>query len=71
MSNIKNLGSTAIYAYTTLISVIICVPGIFIFERGVFAAIKEQVALKGATEFYGALLRSGRLLGFWSALGFL
>mgnify|MGYP001810892322 CR=1 FL=1 len=33
MTTIKNLGSTGIYAYTTLISVFICAPGIFIFEK--------------------------------------
>jgi hypothetical protein len=57
MSTIKGLGSTGIYAYTTLISCFICAPGIFIYEKGVWAAIKQQVAEKGATQFYGALLR--------------
>lgn len=33
MNTIKNLGSTGIYAYTTLISVFICAPGIFIYEK--------------------------------------
>lgn len=38
MNTIKDLGSTGIYAYTTLISVFICAPGIFIYERGVVEA---------------------------------
>lgn len=119
MNTIKNLGSTGIYAYTTLISVPICawgepvlhlqchcvhhcaVPlqapapvyagtaaaaaaslrllrgglrlppfapcpphpaGIFVYEKGVWEAIKQQVAEKGATQFYGALLRCAQLL---------
>ena len=57
MTTIKNLGSTGIYAYTTLISCFICIPGIFIYEPQVFDAIRAQVAAKGASTFYGALLR--------------
>jgi hypothetical protein len=41
MTNIKNLGSTGIYAYTTLISVFICAPCVLIFEPTVFSAAKE------------------------------
>ena len=43
MNTIQNLGSTGIYAYTTLISVFICAPGVYFFEPGVWAAIKQQV----------------------------
>jgi hypothetical protein len=70
MSTIKNLGSTGIYAYTTLISVFICAPGVFIFEKGVWAAIKQQVAEKGATQFYGALLSVGLFYHLYNQFAF-
>lgn len=70
MTNIKNLGSTAIYAYTTLISCFICVPGIFIFEQGVWDAIRVQVAAKGAQTFYGALLSVGLLYHLYNQFAF-
>lgn len=70
MNTIKNLGSTGIYAYTTLISVFICAPGIFIYEKGVWAAIKQQVAEKGATQFYGALLSVGLLYHLYNQFAF-
>ena len=38
MSDIKNLNSTAVYAWTTLISVFICVPGALIAEGPRLAA---------------------------------
>ncbi|KAL6766344.1 TPT3 [Auxenochlorella protothecoides x Auxenochlorella symbiontica] len=70
MTTIKNLSSTGIYAYTTLISVFICVPGIFFFERGVWSAIRTQVALKGAGQFYGALLSVGLLYHLYNQFAF-
>lgn len=70
MTTIKDLGSTGIYAYTTLISVFICVPGIFFFEPGVWAAIREQVALRGAGQFYGALLSVGLLYHLYNQFAF-
>lgn len=70
MKDIKNLGSTGIYAWTTLISVFICLPGVFIFEPQVFEAIKQQVALKGATTFYGALLSVGLLYHLYNQFAF-
>ena len=70
MTNIKNLGSTAIYAYTTLISCFICVPGIFIFEQGVWDAIRVQVAAKGPQQFYGALLSVGLLYHLYNQFAF-
>ncbi|PSC73006.1 diaminopimelate decarboxylase chloroplastic-like [Micractinium conductrix] len=70
MTTIKNLGSTGIYAYTTLISVFICAPGIFIFEKGVWEAIKQQVAEKGAAQFYGALLSVGLLYHLYNQFAF-
>ncbi|KAK2078884.1 hypothetical protein QBZ16_002574 [Prototheca wickerhamii] len=70
MTTISNLGSTGIYAYTTLISVFICVPGIFFFEPGVWAAIREQVAQRGAANFYGALLSVGLLYHLYNQFAF-
>ena len=70
MSTIKNLGSTGIYAYTTLISVFICAPGVLLFERGVWEAIKQQVAEKGATQFYGALLSVGLFYHLYNQFAF-
>ncbi|KAI7844651.1 hypothetical protein COHA_001740 [Chlorella ohadii] len=58
MNTIKNLGSTGIYAYTTLIS------------KGVWEAIKQQVAEKGATQFYGALLSVGLLYHLYNQFAF-
>lgn len=60
MGNVKNLDSTAIYAYTTLISVLICVPGALIFEG---AALREGVRKAAAThpDFYWKLTAVGLL----------
>jgi hypothetical protein len=117
MNTIKNLGSTGIYAYTTLISgeeqwdeggfylhryadvsgrmqfpdstlllssyqhqhapapsppplaVFICVPGIFFFEPGVWAAMKAQVAAQGASQFYGSLVSVGLLYHLYNQVG--
>ena len=60
MGDIKDLSSTAIYAWTTLISVLICVPGALIFEgprlqAGIDAALKKE------PNFYLALLSVGLL----------
>ena len=70
MNNIKNLGSTGIYAWTTFISCLICAPGIFIFEKGVWAAISDAVAAKGATAFYGSLLSVGILYHLYNQFAF-
>lgn len=64
------LGSTGIYAWTTLISVFICAPGIFIFEKGVWEAIRVQVAEKGAAQFGGALLSVGLLYHLYNQFAF-
>ena len=60
MGDIKDLSSTAIYAWTTLISVLICVPGALIFEgpklqAGIDAALQKE------PNFYWALLSVGLL----------
>jgi Na+/proline symporter len=70
MNTIKNLGSTGIYAYTTLISVFICAPGVLYFEPGVFEAIKVQVATQGASSFYGTLLSVGLLYHLYNQFAF-
>lgn len=62
MGTAKDLGGTAIYAYTTLISVFICVPFALLFEgRTLLAGVDKAIALKGATTFYGQLLAVGLL----------
>ena len=49
MGAAKDLGGTAIYAYTTLISVFVCVPFALIFEgKTLMAGVDKAVALKGA-----------------------
>ena len=60
MGDIKDVRSTAIYAWTTLISVLICVPGALILEgpklqAGIDAALKKQ------PNFYLSLLIVGLL----------
>lgn len=70
MNNIKNLGSTGIYAWTTLISCFICIPGVLLAEPGVWAAIREQVAAKGAVEFAMPLLSVGILYHLYNQFAF-
>ncbi len=60
MGDIKNLSSTAIYAWTTLISVLICVPGALIFE-GPRLQAGIDIALKKEPNFYFSLLSVGLL----------
>ncbi len=58
----KSLDSTAVYAYTTLISVIICVPWALLAEGGSLAAgIDAAVAKVGAQRFYLDLVAVGLL----------
>lgn len=70
MNNIKNLGSTGIYAWTTLISCLICAPGVLIFEPAVWGAIKEQVAAKGLVAFATPLLSVGILYHLYNQFAF-
>jgi hypothetical protein len=60
MSNIKDLDSTAIYAYTTLISVLICVPAALIFEGPKLQAASAK-ALEAHPDFYFSLFLVGLL----------
>lgn len=58
----KELGSTAVYAYTTLISVLICVPLALIAEgSSLTAGIQAAIAKVGATQFWGDLFAVGML----------
>lgn len=70
MNNMKNLGSTGIYAWTTLISVFICAPGIFVFEPQVFAAISDLIAAKGLVGFATPLLSVGILYHLYNQFAF-
>ena len=69
MNSIK-LGSTAIYAWTTLISCFICIPGVFICEPAVFEAIKVQIAEKGAMQFAMPLVSVGLLYHLYNQFAF-
>ena len=60
MSTIKNLDSTAIYAYTTLISVLICVPAALIAEGSRLPA-GVDAALAKDPNFYFSLFMVGLL----------
>jgi Tpt phosphate/phosphoenolpyruvate translocator len=70
MKNIKNLGSTGIYAWTTLIAVCLCVPCVFIFEPQVFAAIDAYTAAHGAKAFWGQMLSVGILYHLYNQFAF-
>lgn len=62
MQTIKNLDSTAIYAYTTLISMLICVPLALIIEGPhLMAGMHAAIAKVGATTFYSSLA----MVGLW------
>lgn len=60
MGTLKNLDSTAIYAYTTLVSTIICVPAALIVEGPTLRAGVDK-ALAKRPDFYMALLSVGLL----------
>ena len=60
MTSIKDLDSTAIYAYTTLISVLICVPAAAIFEGPHLRAAAEK-ASAAHPDFYMSLFLVGLL----------
>jgi len=58
----KTLASTSVYAYTTLISVLICVPLALIFEGGtLLEGGKAAIAKVGAQRFYTDLAGVGLL----------
>ena len=71
MGELKNLDSTAIYAWTTLISLAICLPGALLFEGPRLAAGAEAaVAQVGARSFYGALVSVGLLYHLYNQFAF-
>jgi Triose-phosphate Transporter family len=71
MADIKNLGSTGVYAYTTLISVFICAPGVYLFEGQKLAAgIDNAIAIFGAQGFYTRLLAVGLLYHLYNQFAF-
>ncbi len=58
----KSLGSTAVYAYTTLISCLVCVPWALVAEGGtLMAGAEAAIAKVGAQRFYGDLIAVGML----------
>ena len=69
MGSIKNLDSTAIYAWTTLISVLICVPAAAIFEGPALKAGVEK-ALAANPNFWWALGGVGLLYHLYNQFAF-
>lgn len=61
MNNIEDLGSTGLYAYTSLISLFILAPGVLLFESDVWEAMQAAAAAEGAVEFFWSLLSVGLL----------
>lgn len=62
MKDIKNLSSTGVYAYTTLISCAICVPLALAVEGPTLkAGVDAAIAKVGAKAFYGQLFLVGLL----------
>eukprot|EP01023_Acetabularia_acetabulum_P051989 TRINITY_DN5760_c0_g2_i1.p1 TRINITY_DN5760_c0_g2~~TRINITY_DN5760_c0_g2_i1.p1 ORF type:complete len:437 (+),score=51.99 TRINITY_DN5760_c0_g2_i1:12-1322(+) len=71
MADIKDLSSTAIYAYTTLISVFICAPGIYFFEgKTLKAGMDAAITKVGAQTFYTSLLMVGLLYHLYNQFAF-
>uniref|UniRef100_A0A7S3VK10 Sugar phosphate transporter domain-containing protein n=2 Tax=Eukaryota TaxID=2759 RepID=A0A7S3VK10_DUNTE len=67
----KTLASTSVYAYTTLISVIICVPLALIFEGGALVeGSKAAIAKVGATRFWTDLVGVGLLYHLYNQFAF-
>lgn len=58
----KTLDSTALYAYTTLISFFICAPFVMVFEWGTLAqGAADAIAKVGAQKFWTDLAMVGLL----------
>eukprot|EP01024_Parvocaulis_polyphysoides_P030678 TRINITY_DN27953_c0_g1_i1.p1 TRINITY_DN27953_c0_g1~~TRINITY_DN27953_c0_g1_i1.p1 ORF type:complete len:406 (+),score=56.22 TRINITY_DN27953_c0_g1_i1:287-1504(+) len=71
MADIKDLSSTAIYAYTTLISVFICAPGVYFFEgKTLQAGMDAAIAKVGSQTFYTSLLLVGLLYHLYNQFAF-
>lgn len=71
MADVKDLPSTALYAYTTLISMIVCVPLALIFEGPKLkAGADAAIASIGAGPFYTSLLSVGLLYHLYNQFAF-
>lgn len=71
MAMSKDLGSTCVYAYTTLISVIICTPLALMAEGGSLkAGADAAIAKVGATQFWGDLFMVGLLYHLYNQFAF-
>ena len=71
MSTIKNLDSTALYAYTTLISMAICIPFALIFEGPKLqAGLAAATAEVGAAKLYSSLVGVGLLYHLYNQFAF-
>ena len=68
MGTLKNLDSTGIYAYTTLISCIICVPAALIMEGPYLKAAADK-ALESHPNFYMQLALVGLLYHLYNQAG--
>lgn len=71
MKDIKNLSSTGVYAWTTLIACLICVP-CAVFMEGPYlkAGVDAAVAKIGAKAFYTQLLSVGLLYHLYNQFAF-
>eukprot|EP00798_Chlamydomonas_sp_ICE-L_P000829 gene829-2220_t len=71
MAMSKTLSSTNLYAYTTLISVMICTPLALIFEGGALrAGVDVAIAKVGAQQFWGDLAMVGILYHLYNQFAF-
>ena len=70
MGSVKDLDSTAVYAWTTLISVLICVPGALIFEGSRVKAGLDAAAQVNP-QIYQKLLAVGLLYHLYNQVDFL
>lgn len=67
----KTLDSTAVYAYTTLISMLVCSPFMFIMEGSQLAAgAQAAIAKVGAQRFYTDLFMVGLLYHLYNQFAF-
>jgi solute carrier family 35, member E1 len=66
----KSLNSTNVYAYTTLISVLICVPWALLAEGSTLVAgAKAAIAQVGAQRFWLDLFMVGMLYHLYNQVG--
>jgi Tpt phosphate/phosphoenolpyruvate translocator len=71
MSDVKNLGSTALYAYTTVISVVLCAPLALIMEgKALPEGIKTAVATLGWAKFSTYLFAVGLFYHLYNQFAF-